>query len=437
MAGQDEERRHESRRNLNLQVEYPDRQGYPIDVTESVSAGGIFIRSAKHHRIGEELQLAISLPGFPDTLQVRGVVSRIREATPQNPRGVALHFAEEEYFRRLTEIMSPAESRDFNLATGPYAVLAALPRIRLATTPTPLHRAERLSKALGGPDIWLKRDDLSGFALGGNEVRKMEFVVAEALQQGADTLVMATSSAHSSRARILSAAAARLGLEALILVPPEDGTVPSTSSHCELLGAQVLRGSTKHQSSEARVQHWVERLQAEGRKPYGIGEAQNWLGACGYLLASIELLIQLRRQRLEPEVLVTPVGGAETMSGLVLAQRWLDSSYDVLGVSTSQSEHWCSERVTTVASEVCSQINLADTIPVDDIWVFDDYANADKKRETAPKVRDALSLVARHEGIFLDSKDSGIAMAGLIELIQRGELTKGQTVVFLHTGGPT
>tara|TARA_R110002096_G_scaffold44526_1_gene119982 strand:- start:21011 stop:22324 length:1314 start_codon:yes stop_codon:yes gene_type:complete len=436
LPGQDEERRIESRRNLNLQVEYPDRQGYPIDVTESVSAGGIFIRSAQHHRVGEELRLAISLPGFPDTLQVRGVVSRIREATPGCPRGVALHFAEEEYVQRLTEIMSPAESRDFNLATGPYAVLAALPRIRLASTPTPLHRAERLSKALGGPDIWLKRDDLTGFALGGNEVRKMEFIVAEALHQRADTLVAAASSPNSSRARVMSSAAARLGLDSLVLVPPADRTKPRSSSYCDLLGAEVREAKSKHASPDTRVRQWVERLQADKRKPFGIGDAQNWLGACGYLLASIEMLIQMRRQRLAPQVLVTPIGCGETMSGLVLAQRWLDCSYDVLGVSIRHDEQWCTERVTTVASEVCSQLNIADTIPVDDIWVFDDYADAKKRHETEPKVQDAVSLVARHEGIFLDPDDSGIAMAGLIELIQRGELTKGQTVVFLHTGGP-
>ena len=120
----------------------------------------------------------------------------------------------------------------------------------------------------------------------------------------------------------------------------------------------------------------------------------------------------------------------------MLAQRWLDCSYDVLGISIRNDEQWCAERVTTVASEVCSQLNIADTIPVDDIWVFDDYADAEKRHETEPKVQDAVSLVARHEGIFLEPDDSGIAMAGLIELIQRGELTKGQTVVFLHTGGP-
>ncbi len=428
-----DDRRRESRRNLNLQVEYPGRQGYPIDSTESVSANSVFIRSAQHHQIGEELRIAISLPGFPDTVQLSGVVTRIREATETTPRGVALRFAEEEYDQRLTDIMTPAGRRDFNLANGPYAVLAALPRIRLAATPTPLHHARRLSKALGGPDIWLKRDDLTGFALGGTEVRKMEFIIADALQSEADTLVIASEDANASKVRVMAAAAARLGMASAVLLPAGISTSPTISPYCTLLGTEQIR--TRDDTAEANdsLEVCLAELRSRGKKPYGIGEPQSWLGACGYMLASIELLAQLRRQHLSPEVVVCPVGGGETMSCLVLAQRWLDCSYDVLGVSVRHTEQWCCERVATIAFETFGHLHIADTIPVDDISVRADHVSADPNAST-PKVLDAIEMVARHEGIFLDPRDSGIAMASLIDQVKRGELSKGQSVVFLVAG---
>ncbi len=435
--GAEEDRRSESRRNLNLQVEYPDRQGYPIDVTESVSNRGIFIRSSQHHRIGERVRLAISLPGFPDSIQLTGVVAHIREASANQGRGVGLHIAQTEYAAKLNEVMSSTVGREFSLSTGPYSQLAALPRVRLATTPTPLHRAERLSKALGGPDIWFKRDDLTGFALGGNKVRKMELIAALALQREADTLVIGAHSPGSHRIRITAAAAARLGLDAVAVVAnTDDGS--NDLAFSELLGAQVRGLLNAEASIDENVGLCVAQLQAQGKKPYGLTETDaSWLAACGYVLASIELNAQLQRQHLAPEMLVCPVGSAETMAGLVVSQRWLDCSYDVLGVSVARTQQWCTERVATIASEVCAELNIADTIPVDDIWINADYA----RRESTPpdthseEVLDAVRTVARLEGIFLDPVFTGRAMAALMALIKGGELGKRQSVVFLHTGG--
>lgn len=121
------------------------------------------------------------------------------------------------------------------------------------------------------------------------------------------------------------------------------------------------------------------------------------------------------------------------MSGLVLAQRWLDCDHDVLGVSVRQTEQWCCERVATIAFEAFGHLHIADTIPVDDISVRADHVTADPTAST-PKVLDAIEMVARHEGIFLDPRDSGIAMASLIDQVKRGELSKGQSVVFLVAG---
>lgn len=284
---------------------------------------------------------------------------------------------------------------------------------------------------LDGPEIWLKRDDLTGFALGGNEVRKLEMVAADALQSGADTLVATVQNCKSSRLRVMSAVAARLGLKAVAVVSEglADGCQVST-----LLGTELRPYPVPAASIAANLDACMQELASEGRKPYAISEGVQWLSACGYVLASIELVSQLRRQHLRPDVLVCPVGSAETMSGLVVAQRWLDCSYDVLGLSVARSEQWCAERVTNIASEVCSHLRLLDTIPVADIWLNADYAG-DGFGTSPPAAIDAVTKVARLEGIFLDPQFTGKSMAGLMNLIAKGELRKGQTVVFLHTGG--
>lgn len=435
MADDAPDRRSDSRRNVNLQVEYPDRQAYRIDTTESVSPSGIFIRSSQHHRLGEKLRIAVSLPGFPVTVQLTGEVSRIREATATQSRGVALKINREEFELGLGALLSPTKSQEFSLSSGPYSLLAALPRVRLASTPTPLHRAERLSKELDGPDIWFKRDDLTGFATGGNKVRKMELVVADALEEGADTLVAASRRADSAWLRVMAAAAARLGLHAVSVARkalPEQG---SKLLPCQVFGSEIHATTDSNASLDQNIDAMVEKQTEAGRRAYGITEADTgWLGACGYLLASIEILAQMRRLQLEADVMVCPVGSAETMAGLVVAQRWLDCKYDVLGVSVAKKQHWCAERVATLAYDTSSRMQIADTIPVDDIWIQDDFVGKGPDTVSSASM-EATRLVARCEGILLNPRVSGKAMAGLIHLIEEGEFRKGQTIVFLNTGG--
>ncbi len=428
------DRRIESRQNLNLLVGYPDLQGYKIDVTESVSPCGVFVRSSQHHRLGEKVQLAISLPGFPQSIRITGEVSRIREATPQTPRGVAFYIDQEEFLASIDSLMSPTKTYKFSLSSGPYSVLAALPRIHLACTPTPLHRAERLSKALGGPDIWFKREDLTGFALGGSKVRKLEFIVGHALEMKANVLVTGATEQRSGRIRVLSAIAARLGLRVVALVAHPIANQEASLS--EMCGCEFRPFIDPTLSVDENIELCTQSLLQEGDRPYTVNESEvNWRGAASYMLASIELLSQLRQVDLRPEVLVTPVGSAETMAGLVTTQRWLDLSYDVLGFSVKNDEYWCGQKVAMLSSELCTTIHLADTIPVDDIWVNADFVGSGYGIATPASI-EATRLVAQHEGIFLDPVFSGKAMAGLIDFIARGELSKGQSIVFLQTGAP-
>ena len=231
----------------------------------------------------------------------------------------------------------------------------------------------------------------------------------------------------------MAATAARLGLNAVAVAGENPPTPPRELESYNILGTDIRPLAKPELSIDENIQICVNELQAQGMKPYGITEEASWLGACGYVLATIEIITQLRALDIEPEVLVCPVGSAETMSGLVVGQRWLDCSYDVLGMSVSHSEQWCTERVATLGYDVTSHLNIADTLPVDDIWVNADYIGPGYG-ETSPEALDAVRQVARLEGIFLDPIFTGKAMAGLIDLIAREEIRKGQTVVFLHTG---
>ena len=158
------------------------------------------------------------------------------------------------------------------------------------------------------------------------------------------------------------------------------------------------------------------------------------LGSCGYVLGSIELASQLRQINLQADVLVVAQGSSGTHAGLLVGQRWLDASYEVMGVSVSRSTTECAQRVAMIASEVCQLLKIDFTLSVDDIWVNEDYIGEGYGIPTDAAF-EAIKMVAQYEGIFLDPIYTGKAMAGLIDQIRQGHLKKGQTVIFLHTGG--
>lgn len=432
-GNEEDERRQDRRQRITLQVEYPDRQGYRVDWIESASPGGLFLRTDTRHRVGDSLRLSLTLPGFPRTIDVLGEVAWLRHESPDEGAGVGVRIAEQAFFDQIAEYLPLAASREFSLTTGPYARLAWLPRVRLAATPTPLHRAERLSRALGGPDIWIKRDDLTGFGLGGDVVRKLELIAADALESGADTLVAAAPCVRSSHLRTTMAVARHLGLHPAAVVP----TASRESARGDLLLDEIL-GTEYVESSggdpEQQLDAALPALERLGRTPYAVDlGAAPALGSCGFVLAAIELQAQARRMSLEPDVVVLAHESASTQAGLVVGQRWLDTSCEVLGIIVLGSRTECAQRVALLAGEVASLLKIDDTIPVDDLWVEDDHAGpADR---ASPEAMEAIRLVARTEGICLDPIYTGRAMAALIDLVRRGEIQKDQTVVFWHTGG--
>ncbi|MEW5958477.1 MAG: D-cysteine desulfhydrase family protein, partial [Chloroflexota bacterium] len=293
--------------------------------------------------------------------------------------------------------------------------LATLPRLRLATLPTPLHPAKRLSAALGGPEIWFKRDDLTGFGLGGNKIRKLEFLAAEALAQGADTLVTGAG-AQSNHVRATMAVAASLGLKGVAVFHSfRPSETQGNLLLDELLDAEIIFTNDPDRSQlDSRILAEGERLKAEGRKPYLIGRGgASPLGSVGYVAASLEILSQLLELHLQPDYLFCATGSCGTQAGLLVGAKWLQPGYRLCGITVSRQRHECLARIETLARASAALLGLELDLAADDIVVYDDYIGQGYGIPS-PEGTEAIRLVARTEGIFLDPVYSGKAMAGLI-----------------------
>lgn len=314
--------------------------------------------------------------------------------------------------------------------------LPALPRLHLGTLPTPLHPAKRLSAALDGPAIWFKRDDLTGFGLGGNKIRKLEFLAADALAQEADTLVTGAGP-QSNHVRATMAVAAFLGLRGVAVF---HGSRPSETQGNlllgELLGAEIIFTNDPDRSQlDNHIIAEGERLKAAGRKPYLIGRGgASALGSVGYVAASLEMLSQLLELHLQPDYLFCATGSCGTQAGLLVGTKWLQSDYHLCGISVSRQRPECLVRIETLARETAALLGLELDLSADEIVVYDDYIGQGYGIPS-PEGIEAIRLVAGTEGIFLDPVYSGKAMAGLIDLIRQGKLGRDKTVLFLHTGG--
>lgn len=325
-----------------------------------------------------------------------------------------------------------------NTASQPPIIAAALPRLRLAQLPTPLEEAERLSKALGGPRILLKRDDLTGVALGGNKVRKLEFVVARALAEGADALVVC-GGFQSNLARIAAAIGNRLGLRVVLVLGGEPGEPRAPNGNLLL---DHLYGVTVHTVDTVprwdfgtAVQDVADDLRRHGARPYVIplgGSGPE--GMAGYVNATEELMLQLAEMKLRPSRLYVAVGSGGTYSGLVLGALNQHAPYQVVGISVSRNREYLLEQIPPAAAAAAAALGLAHAPSAADLLVNDRYVGPGYGVLT-DGCRQALSLLARTEGVLLDPVYSAKAMHGLIDHIQQGQIDPHECVVFLHTGG--
>lgn len=317
--------------------------------------------------------------------------------------------------------------------------LARFPRLHFAHLPTPLEPLENLTRELGGPRLWIKRDDCTGLAGGGNKTRKLEFLLADALQQGADTIIT-QGATQSNHARQTVAIATKLGLASHILLEDRTGSKEAAYQHNgnvfldRLFGASISRhpGGT---DMNAAMETVAEQLRDEGRKPYVVpGGGSNPVGALGYVNAALELLTQANDRSLRIDHLVHATGSAGTQAGLVAGLAATNSGIPTLGIGVRAPRAKQEENVFRLAQETADLLGASGCVARENVVANCDYVG-EGYGITTPETIAAIELFARSESILLDPVYSGKGAAGLIDLIRRGEFGADENVVFLHTGG--
>ncbi len=312
--------------------------------------------------------------------------------------------------------------------------LKNIPRIPLAFLPTPIMEAPRLAAAIGGPKLWIKRDDLTGFGFGGNKIRGLEFLLADALAQGADTLVTGAAP-QSNYVRATAAAAAHAGLN---MVAVYSGTPPPQVQGnyrlTRLLGAEIrFTGNPDRASVDGAIEETALELRSVGRRPYPIprgGAAV--LGVLGYVQAAYELAEQC--VNISPDAVVLATGSCGTQAGLLAGVRLLRLPWRVEGFTVSRPVDEVKSRVLTLAQAAIERLGFIQTIAAQDVIVHGGFIGPGYGVPT-PEGAEAIRLAARCEGIFLDPTYTGKAMAGFLAYTRAGRFKRDQTVIFLHTGG--
>lgn len=317
--------------------------------------------------------------------------------------------------------------------------LARFPRRRYTAGPTPLERLDRLGNFLGGPTLYIKRDDLLGLAAGGNKTRKLEFLVAEALSQGADTLIT-TGAVQSNHCRLTLAAANREGLRCrLILEERVQGSYSEDASGnnflFRLMGAEKLRVVPGGSDLAAAMQAEADELAAAGRKGFVIpGGGSTARGALGYAACAQEILNQAFEQGLTFDHLVCASGSAGTHAGLLAGLTASSAHLPITGICVNRPRQPQEARVRALAQETAELIGIAGGALNDAVTALDEYVGPGYSHPTR-EMREAVQLLATLEGILLDPVYTGKAMAGMIDLVRKGMFRRNQNVLFLHTGG--
>jgi D-cysteine desulfhydrase len=317
--------------------------------------------------------------------------------------------------------------------------LARFPRRRYADGPTPLQALERLSRVLGGPNLFIKRDDQLGFAAGGNKVRKLEFVMADALEKGAD-FIITCGAVQSNHCRLTLAAAVREGLKCgLVLEERVPGSYkPQASGNnflYRLMGVDRIRVVPGGSDMLGAMNAMADEVRAQGGRPYVIpGGASNPLGALGYAACAQEMLSQAFDAGLRIDRVVCASGSAGTHAGLLTGFWGTRSRIPVVGMNVSRTKAQQEELVFKLAKETAALAGIDGELPRDAVLCFGDYVGAGYSLPT-PGMVQAVKLLARTEAVLLDPVYTGKAMAGLIDQVRKGFFKTGENVVFVHTGG--
>ena len=316
--------------------------------------------------------------------------------------------------------------------------LARFPRRRYTPAPTPIEPLAALSRALGGPEIWIKRDDLLGLASGGNKTRKLEFLVADALAQGCDTLIT-VGAVQSNHCRLTLAAAAKERLKCrLVLEERVPGSYdPRASGNnflFDLLGVESIKVVEAGADLAAAMDAIAADLEAKGRKAYVIpGGGSNALGALGYVACAQELIGQLFDASLRIDHIVCASGSAGTHAGLIAGLAGMSATIPVTGINVRRPRAEQERNVHALAKDCADLLDspapARRTVTALDDWVGPGYSLP------TPEMVEAVRMLATQEGILLDPVYTGKAMAGLIALARDGHWRSDERVLFLHTGG--
>jgi L-cysteate sulfo-lyase len=317
--------------------------------------------------------------------------------------------------------------------------LTRFPRIRFAHLPTPLEPLERLSKELGGPELWIKRDDCTGLSTGGNKTRKLEFLMAEAADEKAD-IVMTQGAIQSNHARQTAAAAAKIGFKCHLLLEDRIGSIDTNYNNNGNVFLDFIHGATVEYrrggvDMNQEMENVAKKLREDGLKVYIIpGGGSNPTGATGYVNCAMEIASQANDRRLPIDHLIHATGSAGTQAGLIVGLKAMNLSIPLLGVGVRAPRRKQEDNVFALAQATEAKLGCPGVVMREDVIANSDYVGEGYGLPT-PHSIEAIRLFAELEGILLDPVYSSKAAAGLIDLIRKGYFKRDERVVFLHTGG--
>lgn len=317
--------------------------------------------------------------------------------------------------------------------------LAKFPRRRYTAYETPIEFLPRLTKLLDGPNIYIKRDDLLEGAGGGNKTRKLEFLMADALAQGADT-ILTCGAVQSNHCRLTLSAAIKEGLKCqLILEERVAGSYREDASGnnylFRLMGVEAVRVVPGGSNMMGELEKLAEELRAQGRKPYIVpGGGSNVIGGLGYVACAEEILSQTFDMGLNLDHVVCASGSTGTHAGLLAGLAGNNANIPVTGISVNRKKDIQQEAVYHLVKGLAEELGITNEINKEEVVVFDDYVGPGYSLPTDSMV-EAVQMLARNEAILLDPVYTGKTMAGLIGLIRKGYFHKGENVLFVHTGG--
>lgn len=317
--------------------------------------------------------------------------------------------------------------------------LARFPRVRLAHLPTPLELMPNLTKHFGGPRLYVKRDDCTGLATGGNKTRKLEFLMAAAIAEGADT-ILTQGAVQSNHCRQSAAAAAKMGMKCFLLfekriTDADDAYLNSGNVLLDrIYGATIVEYDAGTDMNVA-LNEVAETVRRDGGKPYVIpGGGSSKIGALGYANCALEMVAQANDMDVRIDHIIHATGSAGTQGGLVTGLKLINAAIPVLGIGVNAPKAVQEQRVFDLAEETADYLGVPGGVARSDIVANDEYVGEGYGIPTQGML-DAVHMAARMEGLLFDPVYSGKALDGMFDLITRGHFGKNDTLVFIHTGG--